>query len=209
MTSKFSPAVLLIVAGAVATIATPALADKRNKGKQVFVAAPGRTPMASEEPVPPPPPPAPTTTVAQGISASATHLTLTRLLNSAQLNGPLSGPGPFTVFAPSDDAFSRLAPGTVDTLLKPENIASLTAILKYHVVMGALTLEDIQAKIAAGGGSAMLTTLQGGTLTATMAGEILLLTDQNGNKSYISQPDVKESNGIIQIVNGVVVPKFG
>lgn len=209
MTPKFSTVTALLAVTALVAVATPASADKRKKGQEVGMIAPGRTPMASTEPAFVPPPPAPMKTIVQGIGASPTHLTLTRLINGAQLSGALSGPGPFTVFAPSDDAFTRLAPGTVETLLKPENFASLTAILKYHVVMGALTLDDIKAKIATGGGAATLTTLQGGTLTATLAGDILLLTDQGGNKSYISQPDLKESNGIIQVVNGVVVPKLG
>ena len=135
--------------------------------------------------------------------------TLVAAVKAAGLDATLSGPGPFTVFAPTNDAFGRLAPGTVDTLLKPANKASLVKVLTYHVVPGAITLADLQAKIAAGGGKASLTTVEGEPLIAMKEGAAISLTDVSGNKSYLEVPDVRQSNGIVHVVNGVLVPKLG
>ena len=207
--ARWSPALMV----AAALVAVPAAAQKKKKGDVTPQLSVGRTPMAAPEgpapPAPPPPPPAPVTTIAQALPTLPAHATLVRLVQSAQLEATLAGPGPYTVFAPSDDAFARLAPGTVDTLLKPENVATLTSILKYHVLSGAVTLDDLKARIAAGGGRATLTTLGGQALTAPLENGLLLLTDVNGGKSYVSQPDVKEANGIVHVTNGVSVPKLG
>ena len=135
--------------------------------------------------------------------------TLVAALKAAGLVETLQGAGPFTVFAPTNDAFSRLAPGTVDTLLKPENKATLAKVLTYHVVPGTLTLTDIQAKVTAGGGKAVLTTVEGEPLTIELIGGGVQLTDVNGNKSYIETPDVAQSNGVVHVVNGVLSPKLG
>lgn len=142
-------------------------------------------------------------------SAAPNLSTLVAAVKAAGLVETLAGPGPFTVFAPTNDAFGRLAPGTVDTLLKPANKASLVKVLTYHVVPGTITLADIQARLASGGGKTTLTTVEGGTLVVTKEGNALSLTDTSGNKSYIETPDVRQSNGVVHVVNGVLVPKLG
>jgi uncharacterized surface protein with fasciclin (FAS1) repeats len=142
-------------------------------------------------------------------AATAPNLTtLVSAVKAAGLAETLSGPGPFTVFAPTNDAFTRLAPGTVDTLLKPENKATLTKVLTYHVVAGTISGADLISRIDAGGGKAVLTTVEGEPLTAAKEGQAVSLTDVNGNKSYIEVPDVRQSNGVVHVVNGVVLPKL-
>lgn len=173
---------------------------------------PTPTPRATPTPTPTPNPTVggaemfPDRTIVANASTSADHTTLVRLVTAADLAATLSGPGPFTVFAPTNAAFGRLAAGTVDTLLEPANKASLVRILNYHVVPGTVLAADLKTRIEAGGGTAMLTTATGGTLTATMEGAAIKLTDANGNSSYITQPDVKQSNGVVHVVNGVLLP---
>lgn len=150
-----------------------------------------------------------TRTIVDNASAAPNLSTLVAAVKAADLVGTLSGPGPFTVFAPTNDAFGRLAPGMVDTLLKPENKASLTKVLTYHVVPGTITADDLRQRIAAGGGTATLTTVEGDPITATLVGAVITLTDVNGNKSYVETADVRQSNGIVHVVNGVIVPKLG
>ena len=147
-------------------------------------------------------------TIVANASTAPNLSTLVSAVKAAGLVDTLSGPGPFTVFAPTNDAFSRLAPGTVDTLLKPENEATLTKVLTYHVVAGRITAADLIAKIDAGGGKTVLTTVEGEPLTAAKEGQAVSLTDVNGNKSYIEVPDVRQSNGVVHVVNGVVLPKL-
>ncbi len=153
--------------------------------------------------------PASNMTIAAAIAASPDHKTLQRLLVAAKLDATLAGPGPFTVFAPKDSAFALLPAGTLDTLLAPANVASLTTILKNHVVSGAMTSDQLRAAIQAGGGKATLNTLSGQAITASLEGQAILLTDAVGNKSYIDKPDMKESNGIIHSTNGISLPKLG
>lgn len=119
----------------------------------------------------------------------------------------LSGKGPFTVFAPTNDAFAKLPKGTVETLLKPENKAKLQAILTYHVVAGNLDSKAVVAAIKAGKGSATLTTVQGSKLVESLEGKIVILTDANGNKSTITAVDIMSSNGVIHVIDSVVLPK--
>jgi uncharacterized surface protein with fasciclin (FAS1) repeats len=145
-------------------------------------------------------------TIVQNASAAPNLSTLVAAVKAAGLVETLSGPGPFTVFAPTNEAFSRLAPGTVDTLLKPENKASLTKVLTYHVVSGNVSAAQLQQQIAAGGGTATLNTVAGGTLTARVENGAVTLTDQGGNKSYVETADVRQSNGVVHVVNGVLVP---
>jgi uncharacterized surface protein with fasciclin (FAS1) repeats len=145
-------------------------------------------------------------TIVQNASAAPNLTTLVAAVKAAGLVETLSGPGPFTVFAPTNEAFSRLAPGTVDTLLKPENKASLTKVLTYHVVSGNVSAAQLQQQIAAGGGTATLNTVAGGTLTARVENGAVTLTDQGGNKSYVETADVRQSNGVVHVVNGVLVP---
>lgn len=146
--------------------------------------------------------------IAVNAAAAPNLSTLVTAVKAAGLATTLSGPGPFTVFAPTNEAFARLAPGTVDTLLKPASKATLAKVLTYHVVPGTLTLADLQAKAAAGGGKAMLTTVEGEPLTLEVLNNAVQLTDVHGNKSFIEIADVRQSNGVVHVVNGVVLPKL-
>lgn len=150
----------------------------------------------------------PTRTIVENAAAAPNLTTLVSAVKAAGLDTTLSGTGPFTVFAPTNDAFNRLAPGTLATLMKPENKASLTKVLSYHVVAGKLTLADLKARTAAGGGTTTLATVAGQPLTVTYANNVMTLTDPNGNKSYVETPDVMQSNGVVHVVNGVLVPKL-
>ena len=143
-----------------------------------------------------------------GVNAAAAPnlTTLVAAARAADLLSTLSGPGPYTVFAPTNEAFGRIAAGTVDTLMKPANKAALAKLLTYHVVPGRITLDDLAQRIATGGGAVTLTTVEGEPITVTHPGGAFLLTDVNGNKSYIETPDVRQSNGIIHIVNAVLIP---
>ena len=116
------------------------------------------------------------------------------------------GPGPFTVFAPTNEAFAKLPPGTVDTLLKPENKAMLVAVLTYHVVPGRLTTADLMKMIKAGHGKAMLKTVQGEPLTLTQDGGKIYLQGAKSGVAEITIPNVMQSNGVIQVVSSVLVP---
>jgi uncharacterized surface protein with fasciclin (FAS1) repeats len=144
--------------------------------------------------------------IVQIAEANAAFSTLVSAVKAADLAGPLSGPGPLTVFAPTNDAFGKLPAGTVDTLVKPENKAALTGLLTYHVVSGEVSAADIATQIQAGGGTASLTTMAGGTLTASMEGDAVVLTDAKGGKARVVVSDVKASNGIIHAIDGVVMP---
>jgi len=149
-----------------------------------------------------------TRTIVDNASAAPNLSTLVTAIKAADLTATLSGTGPFTVFAPSNAAFGRLAPGMVDTLLKPENKASLAKVLTYHVVAGDITAADLKARVAAGNGTATLPTVEGDPITVTLVGDIIALTDVNGNKSYIETADVRQSNGMVHVVNGVIVPRL-
>lgn len=150
----------------------------------------------------------PTRTIVENASASSDHTTLVAAIKAAGLEQTLSGPGPFTVLAPSNEAFGRLAPGTMDALLKPENKETLVKVLTYHVIPGDISFEQLMAKAHETGAAAQLTTVEGEPLTLSMEGEALKISDVNGNASYIAQPDVKQSNGVIHVVNGVLLPKL-
>jgi uncharacterized surface protein with fasciclin (FAS1) repeats len=147
-----------------------------------------------------------TKTIVANAAAAPNLTTLVKAVQAADLATTLSGTGPFTVFAPTNDAFGRLAPGTVDTLLKPESKALLTKALTYHVVPGTISAEQLKAQITAGGGKATLTTVEGEPLVAEFVNNALSLTDVHGNKSYVQVPDVRQSNGIVHVVNGVLLP---
>jgi uncharacterized surface protein with fasciclin (FAS1) repeats len=137
---------------------------------------------------------------------SRDHTTLVAAVKAAGLVDTLSGAGPFTVFAPTNAAFGKLPAGTVDTLVMPENKAALTNILTYHVVAGHLTSSDIAARIRAGRGKAMLMTVQGEPLTARMMGKWLVLTDAKGGTSRVTTANVMQSNGVIHVVDTVLMP---
>lgn len=138
---------------------------------------------------------------------SKDHTTLVAAVKAAGLVETLKGKGPFTVFAPTNDAFEDLPAGTVDTLLKPENKSKLVKVLTYHVVPGAMDYKSMKKAIEKGNGMAQLKTVSGGTLTAMMNGDVnIMLKDENGNTSTISTYDVYQSNGVIHVINSVVLP---
>ena len=134
------------------------------------------------------------------------HTTLVAAVKAAGLVETLSGPGPFTVFAPTNSAFAKLPAGTVDTLLMPENKAMLTGVLTYHVVPGRVSASQLMQMIRDGGGMAKLTTVNGGTLTARMQGNNVVLVDAKGGTATVTQADVFQSNGVIHVTNAVSLP---
>ncbi|WP_316769191.1 fasciclin domain-containing protein [Pedobacter frigiditerrae] len=138
---------------------------------------------------------------------SKDHTTLVAAVKAAGLVETLKSAGPFTVFAPTNAAFDKLPAGTVDMLVKPENKATLTTILTYHVVAGKMGSKEIAAAIKAGGGKAELTTVQGGKLWAWMEGKALMLKDEKGGMSKVTIADVFQSNGVIHVVDTVLMPK--
>jgi uncharacterized surface protein with fasciclin (FAS1) repeats len=148
----------------------------------------------------------PSRTIVQNAVNSRDHTTLVAAVTAAGLAETLSGPGPFTVFAPTNAAFARLPAGTVDTLLKPENRSMLQTVLTYHVVPGRLTAADLMQQIRAGGGQARLTTVQGGMLTARMMGNRIMLVDAKGGMSHVTQTNVMQSNGVIHVTDAVSLP---
>lgn len=138
---------------------------------------------------------------------SKDHTTLVAAVKAAGLVDTLSGPGPFTVFAPTNAAFAKLPAGTVESLVKPENKATLTTILTYHVVSGAMDSKAIAKAIKDGKGRAVLKTVQGGDLTASMSAGKLKLIDAKGNASTVTIKDVYQSNGVIHVVDTVLMPQ--
>lgn len=148
----------------------------------------------------------PTKTIVGNAVNSADHTTLVAAVKAAGLVETLSSAGPFTVFAPTNDAFAKLPAGTVETLVRPENKAMLTSILTYHVVPGRLSAADLMARIRAGGGSAQLVTVNGGVLTASMMGDRIMLTDAKGGMSHVTQANVFQSNGVIHVTDTVSLP---
>jgi len=140
-------------------------------------------------------------------AGSKDHTTLVAAIKAAGLVETLKGKGPFTVFAPTNDAFAKLPAGTVESLLKPENKAALTGILTYHVVAGNLDAAAVVAAIKKGNGKAEVPTVAGGKLTATIENGKVILTDEKGRKSTVVATDLKASNGVIHVVDGVLLPK--
>lgn len=148
----------------------------------------------------------PSKNIVENAVNSEDHTTLVAAVKAAGLVDTLSSPGPFTVFAPTNEAFAKLPAGTVDTLLKPENKALLTKILTYHVVAGNISSKDLVKMIKQGKGKAVLTTVAGGKLTATLSGGKVLLTDEKGGTATVTQADVFQSNGVIHVIDSVVQP---
>jgi len=148
----------------------------------------------------------PTKDIVDNAVNSKDHTTLVAAVKAADLVATLKSAGPFTVFAPTNQAFDKLPKGTVETLLKPENRAALTKILTYHVVSGKINSADLLAKIKAGGGKAELSTVSGGILTAKADGQKVYLVDDKGGKSWVTIADVNQSNGVIHVVNAVLIP---
>ena len=148
----------------------------------------------------------PSRNIVQNAMNSRDHTTLVAAVQAAGLVDTLSGPGPFTVFAPTNAAFDKLPAGTVDTLVTPANRPTLTRILTYHVVPGRLTAADLASRIRAGNGRATLTTVQGATLTVTQPGDRVIVTDAAGGASTVTTADVIQSNGVIHVVDTVLMP---
>lgn len=138
---------------------------------------------------------------------SKDHTTLVAAVKAAGLVETLKSAGPFTVFAPTNAAFDKLPAGTVNNLVKPENKATLTKILTYHVVAGKMDSKAIAKAIKAGGGKAELTTVEGGKLWAWMEGKKLVLKDEKGGMSTVTIADVYQKNGVIHVVDTVLMPK--
>jgi len=137
---------------------------------------------------------------------SKDHTTLVAAVKAAGLVETLQGAGPFTVFAPTNEAFDKLPKGTVDNLVKPENKTTLTKILTYHVIAGNYDAKAIADLIKAGNGKAMLKTVSGGTLTFWMKGPKLMLTDEKGNMAAVTIKNVYQSNGVIHVIDTVLMP---
>ena len=148
----------------------------------------------------------PNKNIVENASESADHTTLVAAVKAAGLVETLEGKGPFTVFAPTNEAFEALPKGTVDTLVKPENKKKLTAILTYHVVAGDLTAEVLAKKIKDGKGKASLKTVNGEKLTVMMEGEKIAIKDTKGNVATVTIGDVKQSNGVIHVIDKVLMP---
>ncbi|CAN5526709.1 fasciclin domain-containing protein [soil metagenome] len=140
-------------------------------------------------------------------AGSNAHTTLVAAVKAAGLVETLKSAGPFTVFAPTNDAFTKLPSGTVETLLKPENKAKLAAILTYHVVAGNLDAKAVMEAIKKGNGKAVLITVNGEKLAATIDGGKVKLTDENGGSAYVTATDLKGSNGVIHVIDSVFLPK--
>jgi uncharacterized surface protein with fasciclin (FAS1) repeats len=174
-----------VAALALATIATPAFAKNPMVGGAAMY---------------------PTKNIVENAVNSKDHTTLVAAVKAAGLVDTLSSAGPFTVFAPTNAAFDKLPAGTVGELVKPENKATLTSILTYHVVAGRLTAADVAKAIKDGGGKATLTTVNGGTLTASMMGNRIMLTDAKGGMSHVTIGNVMQSNGVIHVIDTVLMP---
>jgi uncharacterized surface protein with fasciclin (FAS1) repeats len=149
----------------------------------------------------------PSKNIVENAVNSKDHTTLVAAVKAAGLVDTLAGAGPFTVFAPTNEAFAKLPKGTVDTLLKPENHDKLVAVLTYHVLPGRMTAQDLADKVDQGGGQAMLKTVQGEELTFKRQGRShLTVTDAKGDTAVITIANVMQSNGVIHVINTVLIP---
>lgn len=137
---------------------------------------------------------------------SKDHTTLVAAVKAADLVTTLKGPGPFTVFAPTNEAFAALPAGTVESLLKPENKPMLAKILTYHVVAGRFDAATLKQKVAAGGGKTLLQTVEGETLTVTSSGDMLAVAGEKGDVAHVTISDVIQSNGVILVIDKVLLP---
>jgi len=149
----------------------------------------------------------PSKTIVANAVNSKDHTTLVAAVKTADLVETLQSDGPFTVFAPTNSAFEKLPKGTVESLLKPENKMKLQTILTYHVVSGKHSASDIKKDITKANGKATYKTVSGGTLSATMKGKNILLMDENGGMATVTIADVNQSNGVIHVIDSVVLPK--
>ena len=152
-------------------------------------------------------PMSPSKTVVENASKASNLTTLVAAVKAAGLVDTLSGPGPFTVFAPTNDAFAKLPAGTVDKLVQPDMKPTLTKILTYHVVAGKLTADDLMKQVKSMGGTEALKTVEGGTLTVKMDGSKLVVVDEKGGTANIETADVLQSNGVAHVIDTVLMPK--
>ena len=171
--------------------ATAAGSDSASGGSTVTV---GGAPMYANK------------TIVENASASADHTTLVSAVKAAGLEQTLSGAGPYTVFAPTNAAFAKLPAGAAENLMKPESKAALTGILTYHVVPGVVLAQDLRNSIQRGGGKAELATVGGGKLTAGEADGVIVVTDAKGGQARVTQGDVMQSNGVVHVVDAVLMP---
>lgn len=146
--------------------------------------------------------------LAAGVAANPKLATFARAMTAAGLAQTLAGPGPYTLFAPTEEAFARMAPGTASALLKPANRDALAKLVQLHLVAGRLTPAQLAARVKAGGGRASLSTVAGEVLALGVTDGVLSLTDRGGNKSYIEVSDAAFANGVLHVVNGVLVPRL-
>lgn len=149
----------------------------------------------------------PSKNIVENAVNSKDHTTLVAAVKAAELVDVLQSEGPFTVFAPTNAAFDKLPMGTVDTLLKPENKEQLQTVLKYHVVAGKWNAKEILTLIEKGDGKAVINTVSGGSLTAWKKGKDVYVTDENGNSAKVTIADVNQSNGVIHVIDTVLLPK--
>lgn len=162
--------------------------------------------FAAENPMVGGAPMSPNKDIVENASKSNDHTTLVAAVKAAGLVQTLKGKGPFTVFAPTNEAFAKLPSGTVDTLLKPQNKKKLASILTYHVVAGDYTAAKLMSAIKSGGGSAELKTVNGEKLKAAPSGDSIQLTDAKGGTAMVTITDVKQSNGVIHVIDSVLMP---
>ncbi|CDF80153.1 fasciclin domain protein [Formosa agariphila KMM 3901] len=149
----------------------------------------------------------PTKNIVENAVNSKDHTTLVSAVQAGDLVDVLSSEGPFTVFAPTNEAFANLPKGTVETLLMPENKMKLQALLEYHVVSGQWNASDLLKLIKKGKGKAEIKTVSGGMITAWLKGEAVYITDENGNSAQVTIADVNQSNGVIHVIDTVLLPK--
>ncbi len=192
MKNKFKLLLIATVTAGLAACSTPMASSSSASASPVMV---GGAPMY------------PTKDIIDNAVNSKDHTTLVAAVKAAGLVDTLKGPGPFTVFAPTNAAFAALPAGTVDTLLKPENKPTLTKVLTYHVVAGKVDAATLKQQIAAGGGKATLKTVSGGTLTAMASGGGIAVMDESGGTAMVTIADVIQSNGVIHVVDKVLLPK--
>jgi uncharacterized surface protein with fasciclin (FAS1) repeats len=188
----FSKVVLSVAA--IAALGFAALAAAPGFAKQEMTVEVGGAPMF------------PSKNIIENAVNSKDHTTLVAAVKAAGLVETLSGKGPFTVFAPTNDAFAKLPDGTVDTLLKPENKGQLTQVLTYHVVPGRITAQDLVAMTKKGGGKAMLKTVEGEDLTVQMKDGEIWVWDAKGDAAKITIKNVMQSNGVIHVIDTVLLP---
>ena len=196
----------LILTAAAAALALPGCGDKKEPPAETPTVAGGET--AAPAPAASPPAMLASNTIAANLAASPDHKSLAAAVTQAGLAQTLSGAGPFTVFAPTDAAFVQVPPVTRDGWMRPAQKDVLAGVLNYHVVPGKLAAADLAAKIAEGGGKAMLKTADGQDLTATKSGDAILLTSTSGNKATVTQADVGQANGVVHVIDAVLVPKM-